>query len=234
MARQVVEVTGVDLAPIFGIAGLILVKEAGVPVPVPGDLVVIGAGVAANQGSLDPTLALVAIILASIVGGIAQYGILRSVARPLLLRLLGRLGSADRIGRQTERLRRGGARSVAIARSTPGVRIVAIAASALAGVPAIAFVTGLALGNALFIGAHFGLGYLIGPPVIATVGGALGTLAVGVVLLAIGGAAGWSALRRRRQRPRPRPEPRLAAVAEWADACCPACLALAAIESHAA
>ena len=212
------------------IAGLILVKEAGVPIPVPGDLVVIGAGVAANQGSLDPLVALVAIVLASIVGGIAQYGLLRSVARPLLLRLLGRLGSAERIERQTERLRRGGARSVAIARSTPGVRIVAIAASALAGVPAVAFVAGLAIGNAFFIAAHFGLGYVIGPPVVAAVGGVLGTLAIGIAGLAVIGAAGWVALTPWRRR---RPAPAIAAIAGWADACCPACLVLGAMASRA-
>ena len=107
----------------YAIAGLILVKEAGLPIPVPGDLVVIGAGVAAGRGDVEPILALVVIVLASILGGVIQYGLLRSVARPALLRLLGRLGSADRMERETERLRRGGARSVAIARSTPGVRI---------------------------------------------------------------------------------------------------------------
>jgi membrane protein DedA with SNARE-associated domain len=221
---------GPEVGPVLAIAGLILVKEAGVPIPVPGDLVVIGAGVAANQGSLDPLVALVAIVLASIAGGIVQYGLLRSVARPLLLRLLGRLGSAERIERQTERLRRGGARSVAIARSTPGVRIVAIAASALAGVPASAFVGGLALGNALFIGAHFGLGYLIGPPIVATVGGTLGTLAIGVAALALIGGAGWIALSRWRRR---QPTPAVKAMADWADACCPACLALGALDARA-
>ena len=35
-----------DALAIAGLAALILVKEAGVPIPVPGDLVVIGAGVA--------------------------------------------------------------------------------------------------------------------------------------------------------------------------------------------
>jgi membrane protein DedA with SNARE-associated domain len=219
-----------DLAPVLAIAGLVLVKEAGVPIPVPGDLVVIGAGVAANRGDLDPLSAVVAIIVASIVGGLVQYGLLRSVARPTLLRLLGRLGSAERVDRQTERLRRGGARSVAIARSTPGVRIVAIAASALAGVPAIAFVTGLAIGNGLFIAAHFGLGYLIGPPVEAAVGEALGTIAIGVVALAVIGGAGWIALTRWR---RGRPTPALRVVADWADACCPACLALGVVEARA-
>jgi membrane protein DedA with SNARE-associated domain len=224
-------VTGPELAPALAIAGLILVKEAGVPIPMPGDLVVIGAGVAANQGSLDPPVALLAIVLASIAGGIAQYGLLRSVARPLLLRLLDRLGSAERVDRQTERLRRGGARSVAIARSTPGVRIVAIAASALAGIPAVVFVTGLAVGNALFIGAHFGLGYLIGPPVVTIVGGALGPLAVGAVVLAAIGGVGWLALGRWRRR-RHRGPVEIALLADWADACCPACLALGALETR--
>jgi membrane-associated protein len=222
-----------DVGPLLAIAGLILLKEAGIPIPVPGDLVVIGAGVAANQGTLDPLVALVAIVLASIAGGIVQYGLLRSVARPVLLRLLGRLGSAERVDRQTERLRRGGARSVAIARSTPGVRIVAIAASAMAGVPPAAFAGGLAFGNAVFIGAHFGLGYLIGPPIVATVGGALGTLAVVVIALAIVGGAGWFAISRWRGRDSGRTTS-LGTIAEWADACCPACLALAAIDRRSA
>lgn len=220
-----------DLGPIVAVAGLILIKEAGVPIPVPGDLVVIGAGVAANRGDLDPLVALVAIVLASISGGIVQYGLLRSVARPVLLRLLERLGSADRVDRQTERLRRGGARSVAVARSTPGVRIVAIAASALAGVPAPAFVTGLTIGNAFFIAAHFGLGYLIGEPVVAIVGRALGPLAVAAIVLAALGAVGWLVLGRLRGRRLASPLP---TVLSWADACCPACLAAAAVEPRAA
>ena len=145
---------GFEPAALIAIVGLILVKEAGVPIPVPGDLIVIGAGVAAGRGELDPVTALAAIVLASVAGGIVQYGLLRSVARPLMLRLLERLGTTARVERQTERFRRGGARSVAVARSTPGVRIVAIAASALAGNPERAFVYGLAIANGLFIAAH--------------------------------------------------------------------------------
>ena len=211
-----------ELAAALGIAGLILVKEAGVPIPVPGDLIVIGAGVAAGRGDLDPLVALGAIVAASIVGGVLQYGLLRSVARPALLRVLGRLGSAERVDRQTERLRRGGAQSVAIARSTPGVRIVTIAASALAGIPAPAFIAGLAAGNAVFIGAHFALGYFLGEPVVTAVGGLLGPLAIAFVALALVGAIGWYLIRRRRRDA----EGALAAALSWADACCPACLTL--------
>lgn len=216
-----------ELAPILAIAGLILIKEAGVPIPVPGDLIVVGAGVAAGRGELSPGLALVVIVLASIVGGIAQFALLRSVARPAMLRLLGRFGGADRVERETERLRRGGTRGVAIARSTPGLRIVAIAASALAGVPAAAFVAGLSIGNTLFIAAHFGLGYLVGEPIVRAATGLLGPLAIGFVGLAVVGAVGWFVIRRRRD-PGHAPDA-LETVGAWADACCPACLALAAV-----
>ena len=219
------------IAPgLLAIVALILVKEAGVPIPVPGDLVVIGAGVAAAHGDLDPVVALVAIVAVSVLGGVLQYGLLRSVARPLMLRLLERLGSADRVERQTDRLRRGGAKSVALARSTPGVRIVAIAASALAGIPAVAFVTGLAIGNALFITAHFALGYVVGEPVVNAVGGALGPLAIIAVALAVLGGIGWFALSRVRSRDRASaPASGLTTISSWADACCPACLTLGAV-----
>ena len=217
-------------AGLVAIVGLILVKEAGVPVPVPGDLIVIGAGVAASRGDLDAISTLALIVLASILGGAVQYGLIRSVARPVLLRLLRRVTTADRLDRQTERLRRGGARSVAVARSTPGVRIVAIAASALAAIPPVAFVAGLAIGNALFIAAHFGLGYVLGEPVLNVVGGALGPLAVVGVILAGVGAVAWFVISRRRTAATAAAADRLPALAAWADACCPACLALGVVE----
>lgn len=220
---------GPESTALLAILGLILVKEAGVPIPVPGDLVVIGAGVAADRGDFDPGVALVGIVLASIGGGIVQYGLLRSVARPALLGLLRRLGSAELVDRQTERVRRGGARSVAVARSTPGVRIVAIAASALAGIPAAAFIAGLAIGNALFISAHFALGYVVGEPIVAAVGGALGPLTIVALGLAALGGAGWYVVSRIRGR---RPSSPLPAVAAWADACCPACLVLGGVEAR--
>lgn len=213
-----------DPAPLLALLGLILVKESGVPIPVPGDLVVIGAGVAASRGDLDPVVALVGLILASLVGGVFQFALLRSVARPSLLRLLARVTPADRIDRQAERFRRRGARSVAAARVTPGVRIVAIAASALAGIPAVAFVAGLGAGNAVFIAAHFGLGYVVGEPVLAVLGGALGTIALLGVALAAVGAVGWLLVAQRRGH---RAEGMVPAVSAWADACCPACLGAA-------
>jgi membrane-associated protein len=220
-------------AGLLAVLGLILVKEAGLPVPVPGDLIVIGAGVAASRGQLDPISTVVLIVVASIGGGIVQYTLVRSLARPALLRLLGRIASADRLDREADRLRRGGARSVAAARATPGVRIVAIAASGLAAIPPASFVVGLALGNAVFISAHFGLGLVLGEPILRAVGSALGPLAIVGIALAVVGAIGWWALARRRRAAGGGAAPNPAAtLAAWADACCPACLALATLETR--
>jgi membrane protein DedA with SNARE-associated domain len=225
-----VDVASAGLVALFG---LFIVKESGVPLPVPGDLVVIGTGVAAARGDVDPLTALAFIVVASIIGGTIQYALLRSVARPVLLRLLARVTSAERLDRQTERLRRGGARSVALARSTPGIRIVAIPASALAAIPPVAFVAGLSAGNALFIAAHFGLGYVLGESIVEAVHAALGPIAVTAVVLAVIGGVGWLVLARRRARTTGTPTSALATESAWADACCPACLSVAALRMQA-
>src|SRR5687767_8208847 len=70
-----------ELLPALGLIALLLVKEAGVPVPVPGDLLVLGAGIAAAGPSIAATrgpaipapVLLAAILAAGMVGGSLQY-----------------------------------------------------------------------------------------------------------------------------------------------------------------
>ncbi len=221
------------------IVALLAVKEAGVPIPIPGDLIVLGAGVAAANGRLDPRLAFPAIVIATVLGGIVQYTLVRGVGRRAVLSLLARLGvTEDRLAVATDRLRRAGGRGVAVARATPGIRVVAIPSAALAAVPLPAFVGGLAVGNGAFSALHFALGALVGPTAANLLGG-LGLASVGVlVLLAIVGLVGWVAIRgHRRARadgarvgPNEREASSLTSLAAWADAACPACLALALID----
>ncbi|MEW6223467.1 MAG: hypothetical protein AB1627_02445 [Chloroflexota bacterium] len=213
----------VDPLALLLVAGLLLVKEAGVPLPVPGDLLVLGAGVAAAAGPGQPVLAAALLIAATIVGGTIQYRLLRGTGRRALVALLGRVGLGEpRIEGAAARLGRG-PRAVAVARMTPGVRIVAIPAFAFAGIPARAFVLGLAAGNAVFVGAHFALGFVLGEPAVTLVGRTLGPAAIGALALAAVGAAGWFLLARRRGAAMP------GTVLDWTDAACPACLALAAV-----
>jgi hypothetical protein len=107
---------------------------------------------------------------------------------------------------------------------TPGVRIVAIAAAALAAIPFARFAAGLAGGNTVFTGGHFLLGLAFGAAATSVAAG-VPPVVLGLVLLAVIGFLGWRLIARRRGR--------VAAVAsadaasDWSDACCPACLALA-------
>ena len=114
---------------------------------------------------------------------------------------------------------------------TPGVRIVAIPAAALAAVAPRSFAVGLATGNAVFVTGHYALGALLGPPAVALAGSVGPALIAVVGGLAVVGLIGWLAIRRR-------PEgggaagidvagvP--AAAGDWSDAACPACLLLGA------
>ena len=215
-----------DLLAAVGLAGLLLVKEAGVPIPIPGDLLVIGAGVATASDPFGALIVLTMILVSGYMGGVLQFVAVRGALRGPLIRLLSKFGvSPARIEGMAGRLRRGGARGVAIARATPGVRVPAIAASGVAGLPMRSFGPGLVVGNTLFVSAHFLLGFVVGVPAAALVQSAAPIVAIGaVVLFAALGAVGWLIVRRRRRHPAQMED---ADYAAWADASCPACVSVA-------
>ena len=200
--------------------------------PVPADLLVLAAGAAAARGDVDPLPVLLTIIAAGLIGGVLQYLLARSAGRGLLLAVLDRFGvRRERVEQQAERLRRGGARGVALARMTPGVRVVAVAASGVARVTLTSFVAGLAIGNTVFVSAHFGLGFLVGDSALRAVSAAAGPLALAGLALALVGAAAWWWLGAGRGSGRVPAVAGREAFAEWADAACPACLTVVALGS---
>lgn len=213
-----------------GVVGLLLIKEAGVPVPVPGDLLVIGAGAALSSDAATAAGGLGLILVAGYVGGTAQFALMRRAIRQPLLRMLGRFGvSRERIEALASWLRRTGARGVAVSRMTPGVRVGSIAASGIADLPLPVVLRGLVVGNAVFVSAHFALGVLLGASAerfIGEVGASVVPIATGLLALAVVGAFGWVFVQRRRARREGRPSRWQA----WADAACPACLAVAALD----
>ena len=102
-----------------------------------------------------------------------------------------------------------------------------------AGIATTSFLFGLVAGNAVFLTGHFLLGAIVGPSAVGLVAQA-GPALVGLGLaLAVLGAAGWWLIARRRSRLRAAAGGESAAeglaTLDWADACCPACLALAVI-----
>jgi membrane protein DedA with SNARE-associated domain len=232
-----------DAAPLATLAGLLLLKEAGLPIPVPGDILVLGAG-AATSGRPEAAVWLLAILGAGYVGGTIQFLLVRGALRGPLLAMLTRLGVARaRLDSLAGTFSNKGARAVALARATPGLRMATIAASGIAALPARTFIPGLVAGNTVFVGAHFALGFVAGKPALAIASELANpvVLAAILILLSAAGAVAWALIRRRGtsaatgmvggQTPAPLAiqTPTEAGVAAWADAACPICFTLAAV-----
>jgi membrane protein DedA with SNARE-associated domain len=237
-----------DVAPLATLAGLLLLKEMGVPIPVPGDLLVLGAG-AATSGRPEAAVWLAAILAAGYAGGTIQFLLIRGAMRGPLLALLARIGVPEaRLDGLAATFRSGGPRAVAVARTTPGLRVAAIAASGVAALPMRTFLPGLVAGNTVFVAGHFGLGFVVGKPALGVASelGSPAVIAAILVGLSAVGAVAWVAIRRRSAAPGFVAAPALAAgvatqrrghgpgeggVAAWADAACPICFTLAAVRA---
>ena len=232
-----------DAAPLVTVAGLLLVKEIGVPIPIPGDILVLGAG-AATSGRPEALVWLMAILAAGYIGGTIQFLMVRGAMRGPLLALLTRLGVPQtRLESLAATLRKGGPRAIALARATPGLRVGVIAASGVADLSLRTFLVGFLVGNSVFVGGHFALGFVLGKPALgiaSELGNPVVLVAILVALSAAGGAA-WVLIRRRSSaaaaasggtssstpRHEAHGDPETGFLA-WVDAACPICVALAA------
>jgi membrane protein DedA with SNARE-associated domain len=207
---------------------IILLKEIGVPVPIPGDLLMLVAGARAALGFLPLWAVLLAATVAGFVGALVQYGLARGPGRGFLYRFGRYVGlTPARLDRATASVKGHGWAAVALARALPGVRVGSVAACGLAAVPLSTFLTGLFAGTVLFVGFHTLLGYAAGPGVATVLNGLDIPVWALLLVVAVAGLVGWLWLRSRRTQ-RMGAQDETAAALDWADACCPVCLAAAA------
>ena len=224
LADQFLDTYG--LAAIFGI---MLLKELGIPVPIPGDLIMLGAAARAAQGKFNSQGGLVAVFIAFLIpmfiGGIIQYSIAKGPGRQFVYRIGKLIGlTKERLDRAMETVRKGGMAAVALGLTTPGVRMATTPASGLAELPIRTFAPGLVLGSAFFLAWHFAIGYL-GGAALALLNAPLPVLAGILVAVIAVGIAGWLMVRSiRRKRAGGAVLPNT--YGAWADAACPACIAI--------
>ncbi|MBI2773756.1 MAG: VTT domain-containing protein [Chloroflexi bacterium] len=201
-----------------------LAKEIGVPVPIPSDLLMIGAGIQIAAGAYSAVELLVALGLAVLVGGSIQFLVARSAGRAVVYRVAARVGvSAERLDRAVARLGASGPRTVFVGLNVPGARAAVIPAAGVARLPFAPFTAAMVAGSLVFYAWHVALGYAIGPSAVALLERGSAFVVAGLIALAAVGAVGWLVLRRRA---------RLAgggALRSWTDAACPACLAITAL-----
>src|SRR5213594_478375 len=107
-----------------------LVKEIGVPVPVPSDLLMVGAGLQIAAGLYSPVDLALALVVAVFVGGSVQFYLARSAGRAIVYRLAAAVGiGAERLDRAVARLGAGGSRAVFLGLNIPGARAAVIPAA---------------------------------------------------------------------------------------------------------
>ena len=205
----------------YGLAAaclIMLIKAVGVPIPIPGDVIVLAMAARAAEGKVLLWLAFVSLLVVLTVGGTVQFWLARGPARGVVLRYGRRLGiTPERLDRVARRVRRGGILGIALAVLTPGVRTAAIPGCGLAGIPARLFVPGLALGSGADLALHFALGFAGAGLLAAIVQPSPIVLALGLLLV---GLAGWLLIARSRHMSR------AVALNGWAQATCPVCLVL--------
>src|SRR5205823_8440676 len=115
----------------------LLIEEAGVPVPVPGDVLMLILGVHASQGRLPLWQAIVVMELATILGATFLYAAARLGGRGLVYRY-GRFMrlTPERLDNAEKWLTRHGSRAVFLGRLVPGLRIVTAVACGVFSIPA--------------------------------------------------------------------------------------------------
>jgi membrane protein DedA with SNARE-associated domain len=214
-----------DVVAVVGLVGLILVKELGVPMPVPGDLLIIGAG-AYLAGDLPAAgVALAAILAAGYVGASVQFFLFGTALRRPLLAALERLGiGTKRLERLSDRFRSAGVKAVAVTRMTPGVRIAVVPAAALAAIPYTVFLPGIVVGNGVFVTAHFAAGFVLGHYARELIRRVTDPMVVTLLVLVVLAVGGLFVLWKRRA-----PEKPADTYECWADCSCPACVAVVAM-----
>jgi membrane protein DedA with SNARE-associated domain len=214
------KLAGAGLPAGFGVAvglALMVPMEAGVPIPVPSDLVMLAVGARVGAGDLPLWVAVLAFEAIALVGTTVLFLVARGPGHALLARLGLRLGlTAARLGRAAGLIERRGRLALVIGRATPGLRTLTVIAAGGSGLSPRRAIPALVAGSSVFLQLHLFLGYFLGSAAEHALRAATGpTIAVaGVAVLA--GIGFWLARRGRSF-----------GAEAVTEAVCPACLALA-------
>jgi membrane protein DedA with SNARE-associated domain len=154
------------------IAVFLLLEEAGLPLPVPGDVVMLLAGYRIAQGEMNLLWTLFLLEVATLLGTSILYWLGNRGGRPLLYRY-GRYLHCDppKLDRLEAWLQRRGALAVFLGRIIPGLRIITPLAAGAFGVPYRIFLPPLAIGSFIYITAFVLVGMWVGPHAIEVLEG---------------------------------------------------------------
>jgi len=132
-------------------------------VPIPSELIMIPAGIAAQQGSMNIYLLVLAGVLGNVLGAVFSYYLAATIGRPILLRI-GKyfLIKPKTIIKIEKFFKNHGPISVFIGRLLPGFRHFISLPAGIARMDIKAFYFYTTLGSSIWTTVLVGLGYFIG------------------------------------------------------------------------
>jgi membrane protein DedA with SNARE-associated domain len=201
-----------------GLAALVLLvpMEAGVPIPLPADLVMLAVGERVAAGAFPLWLAVAGFEAVAVIGTTILFAACRGPAHRIIIRFGPRLGlTQPRILRGAAFVEARGLPALALGRGTPGLRTITVVAAGASGLSWRRALPALILGSSVFLQLHLVLGLLLGPLAYRAFQQAKGPALAALAVLAAGALIFWRA-RRGKQ----------AAAEAWSEAACPACLGL--------
>lgn len=154
----------------FALFGAIAVEEAGVPLPVPGDLLIGYFGWRAAFDPLETVEVILICAAASTIGTQAPYWIARRFGRRIAVRAAHWLDISERdLDRLFTRVHRYGFRGVFVARLIPGLRVAVSLAAGTARVPPLRFTSAVFIAAVVYWSGWVLLGAIAGPKIVEVV-----------------------------------------------------------------
>ena len=209
---------------------LLLPMEAGVPIPLPADLVMFTVGERVAAGKFPLWLAVTSFEVIVVLGTTALFVACRGPAQRIIARFGPRLGLTEaRLRRAAAFAETRGRPGLALGRGTPGLRTLTVIAAAVSGLNGRRALPALIIGSSVFLQLHLVLGLLLGPLADRAFDQAKGPALIGLAVLAVRPSARWSsggsggASGRRHPRPGWRQAARSASARACSPGACPAC-----------
>ncbi len=146
-----------------GLFCLLLIEEAGIPIPIPGDSLIALAGARHHPPVLYGVRIILLSSLAAFLGSSLLYTVMRRGGRPLLEKYGKYLHiSAKRLNRLETWFNRHGPVAIVLGRLIPGLRIPTTVMAGLSGIPYRVFAPTSALAAVIWASGYFAIGLLLG------------------------------------------------------------------------
>ncbi len=143
-----------------GLFGVVFIEEAGVPLPVPGDLFIAAAGFIAYRGKASGPSVVAIVTVATVLGAGILFTLAQRGGRPLLQKYARRFGYTEERERRVEQwLAARGAPAVILGRLVPGLRIVMTVVAGALGMGRRQFVVGTVFAGMIWGTLYFWIGW---------------------------------------------------------------------------